>query len=75
MKETYFDLTERIKKSFPEIDSDIVIDLCKSDTEYAELMQQDSDMKKRSPFIDHVLEDTGEASLTAEQHTELIRYR
>ena len=31
-------------------------------------------MKKRSPFIDHVLEDTGEVSLTAEQHAELIRY-
>ena len=74
MKETYFDLPERIKKSFSEIDSDIVTDLFKSDTEYAELMRQVSDLKKRSPFIDHVLEDTGEVSLTAEQHTELIRY-
>lgn len=74
MKETYFDLPERIKKSFSEIDSDIVTDLFKSDTEYAELLRQVSDLKKRSPFIDHVLEDTGEVSLTAEQHTELIRY-
>ena len=74
MKETYFDLPERIKKSFSEIDSDIVTDLFKSDTEYAELMRQASDLKKRSPFIDHVLEDTSEVSLTAEQHAELIHY-
>lgn len=72
MKETYFDLPERIKKSFSEIDSDIVTDLFKSDTEYAELMQQVSDLKKRSPFIDSVLEDDGETFLTAEQHAELV---
>lgn len=72
MKETYFDLPERIKKSFPEIDSDIVINLRESDTEYAELMQQVSDLKKHNAFIDHVMEETGEVSLTAEQHRTLV---
>ena len=72
MKETYFDLPERIKKSFSEIDSDIANDLRKSDAKYAELLQQVSDLKKRSPFIDRIMEDGGEISLTAEQHAELV---
>ena len=72
MKETYFDLPERISKSFSEIDSGIVTDLRKSDNEYAELLLQVSDLKKRSPFIASVMEDDGEISLTAEQHAELV---
>ncbi len=73
MKETYFDLPERIRKSFSEIDSNIVTDLRDSNAEYAELMRQVSDLKKRSPFIDKVLEDDGEITLTPEQHDELVR--
>lgn len=73
MKETYFDLPERIKKSFSEIDSDIVTDLRRSNEEYADLMCQVSDIKKRSPFIEKVLEDDGEITLTSEQHDELVR--
>lgn len=71
MKELYFDVPERIRKTFSEIDSDIVTDLRASSVEYAELMQQVSDLKKRSPFIDEVLESDGEITLTAEQHDEL----
>ena len=72
MKETYFDLPERITKSFSDIDSDIVMDLRASNAEYAELMQQVSVLKKNNPFIDCVLEDEGEVALTAEQHTALV---
>lgn len=74
MKKTYFDLPERIRKSFSEIDSDIVTELRASSAEYAELMQQVSDLKKRSPFIDKVLEDDGEITLSVVQHDELVHY-
>ena len=72
MKETFFDMPERIKASFYEIDSKIVTDLRASNNEYAELVQQICALKKKNPFIDRVLEDEGEITLTAEQHAELV---
>lgn len=72
MNETYFDLPERITKSFSEIDSDIVTDLRANNEEYTELMCQVSTMKKDNPFIDRVLEDEGEVTLTVEQHKVLV---
>ena len=72
MKETYFDLPERIRKSFPDIDSDIVTDLHASNDEYAELMRQVSALKQNNPFIDRVLENEGEITMTPEQHTALV---
>ena len=73
MKETYFDLPERIRKTFSDIDSDIVMDLRASNAEYAELMQQVSDLKKNNPFIVRVLEAEGKITMTAEQHTVLVQ--
>ena len=72
MKKIYFDLPERIRKSFSDIDSDIVTDLRASSAEYAELMQQVSDLKRCSPFIDKVLEGNGEITLSAEEHDKLV---
>ena len=60
ISETYFDLIKRIDRSFSDIDSDIVMDLRASNAEYAELMQQVSDLKKNNPFIVRVLEDGAE---------------
>lgn len=62
------DLPRRLENTFSEIDSDIVIDLRKTNEKYAELQRQISEIKQRNPFIDKVMEGSGDISLTADEH-------
>ena len=71
-KTDYCDLVERIKDSFMEIDSDIMVDLKKQDIEYADMCQKLGEMESRYPFILEVTEGSGAISLTAEEH-EIVR--
>ena len=71
-KTDFCDLVERIKDSFMEIDSDIMVDLKKQDIEYADMCQKLGEMESRYPFILEVTEGSGAISLTAEEH-ELVR--
>lgn len=73
MNETYLSLPERIKKTFPDIDSDIVTNLRATNAEYANLLREVSKIKQNHPFIDRVLEGEGAISLTAEEHAALVR--
>lgn len=72
MNKSYLELPERIKKSFPDIDSDCVVDLRNTNTEYAELFQKLTAIKQQHPFIDSVLEGDGEIALTAEEHAVFV---
>ncbi len=74
MSDTYFELPSRIEANFPEIDSDIVMDLWKTDEEYAQIKEQISKMKKQYPFIMQLLEEAGEIRLTAEEHETFVQY-
>ncbi len=74
MSENYFDLPSRIEASFSEIDSDIVMNLRDTNPEYAKLQQEISEMKKQNPFISKVLEGNSGIQLTAEEHTQFVRY-
>ena len=74
MSDTYFELPSRIEANFPEIDSDIVMDLRKTDEEYAQSKEQISKMKKQYPFIMQLLEEAGEIRLTAEEHETFVQY-
>lgn len=71
---SYFDLADRIADSFPEIESNITVDLRKTDEEYASLYQNISDLKSKHPFISKVMEGGGELSLSAEEHEILTRF-
>ena len=71
-KTDFCDLVERIKDSFMEIDSDIMVDLKKQDIEYADMCQKLGEMETRYPFILEVTEGSGAISLTAEEH-EIVR--
>ena len=71
-KTDFCDLVERIKDSFMEIDSDIMVDLKKQDIEYADMCQKLEEMESRYPFILEVTEGSGAISLTAEEH-EIVR--
>ena len=71
-KTDFCDLVERIKDSFREIDSDIMVDLKKQDIEYADMCQKLGEMESRYPFILEVTEGSGAISLTAEEH-EIVR--
>ena len=73
MSTSYLDLPERIKKSFIDIDSDIVTDLRASDAKYAELFKQVSELKQSHPFIDQVLEGDGDITMTAEEHATFVK--
>ena len=68
----FCDLVERIKDSFMEIDSDLMVDLKKQDIEYADMCQKRGEMESRYPFILEVTEGGGAISLTAEEH-EIVR--
>ncbi|HJH48973.1 MAG: DUF6664 family protein [Lacrimispora saccharolytica] len=71
-KTDFYDLVERIKDSFMEIDSDIMVDLKKQDEDYANMCQELGEMESRYPFILEVTEGSGAISLTAEEH-EIVR--
>ena len=73
MSKTYSDLIQRIEKSFPDIDSDITVDLLASNKEYADLFHQVAELKQACPLIDNVLEDEGEITMTAEEHAMLVK--
>lgn len=54
MNSNYIDLPTRIKKDFSEINSNIVMDLYKTNKQYAELQNDVSKLKKQYPFIDRI---------------------
>ena len=70
----YLDLPQRITAIFPEIDSDICMELPHTDEKYAKLFKKSDELQKVHPFIMKVLEGTGEVSLTAEEHGALVEY-
>lgn len=74
MNSNYIDLSTRIKKDFSEINSNIVMDLYKTNKQYAELQNDVSKLKKQYPFIDRIIEESGEMNLSAQEHNILIQY-
>lgn len=74
MDETYLDLPSRIEDAFPEIESDITMDLQDTNEEYVKLTEEISEWKKQHPFIDKIMEGKGEIHLTAEEHEALSKY-
>jgi DNA-binding NtrC family response regulator len=73
-QEFYQSLTERIKESFPEIDSDIATDLRKQDEDYLALFREIDRLQNEYPVIMALLEGEGKISMTAEEHAALVRY-
>ena len=73
MSEFYPDLPDRLKMSFSEIDSDIVVDLRKTDAEYVALYRELAEIKQQHPFIDTILEGEGAIKLSAEEHEVLAQ--
>ena len=71
---TYFDLAKRLEDAFPEIDSDIVVDLRNNSEEYQQVEDEISALKQAHPFINAVMEGDGEVHLSAEEHDVLIKY-
>ena len=74
MSNTYFDLPSRLEDDFPRIDSGIVMNLCDTNEEYAEMFQQVSELNQKYPFIEKVIEGSGEVHLTTDEHETLGRY-
>lgn len=74
MSNTYFDLPSRLEDDFPKIDSDIVMNLCDTNEEYAEMFQQVSELNQKYPFIEKLIDGSGEVHLTADEHETLVRY-
>lgn len=74
MSNQYIDLPTRIMKDFSEIDSNIVMDLYKTNKQYAELQNEISNLKKQCPFIDEITEGEKEIHLNVQEHSVLIRY-
>ena len=74
MSNTYFDLPSRLEDNFPKIDSDIVMNLCDTNKEYADMFQQVSELNQKYPFIEKVIEGNDEVHLTTDEHETLVRY-
>ena len=74
MRETYLDLPSRLEDAFPEIDSDITMELRNENEEYAELLLKISDLKQKAPFPSDLLDGSGEIRLTAEEHAAFTQY-
>jgi len=71
MNSSYMSLPERISEQFSEVDSDITVDLRKSNSSYSDLSRQMEEMKKQNPFIMQLLEGEGEVNLTDKEHETL----
>lgn len=71
---SYYDLAERLEDAFPEIDSDIVVDLQNNSEEYQQVEDEISALKQAHPFINAVMEGDGEVHLSADEHDVLIQY-
>ena len=74
MSDTYFDLPSRLEDSFSDIESDIIMDLRNNNEEYAALHNKISGMKQQDPFIDKVMNGSGEIHLTEEEHAAFAEY-
>ena len=72
--QTYFDLPSRLERDFAEIDSKIVMNLYDTNNEYAQLQQQISDLTKKYPFIENVIEGEGEIHISNDEHEVLVQY-
>ena len=73
-KTDFYDLVERIKDNFMEIDSDIMVDLKKQDEDYANMCQELGEMESKYPFILEVTEGRGAISLIVEEHEMVRKY-
>ena len=71
---SYFDLAGRSEESFAEIEDTITVDLRENNEDYRSLFQSISDLKATSPFIQNVIEGTGELALSAEEQEILADY-
>ena len=74
MSKTYFDLPSRLERDFAESDSKIVMNLYDTNNEYAQLQQQISDLTKKYPFIENVIEGEGEIHISNDEHEVLVQY-
>ena len=74
MDDNYCLLPERISEQFLEIDSDIVMDLAATSSEYAELKTKMEELKCRNPVIGALLEGKGELSFTTDEHEALKEF-
>jgi hypothetical protein len=72
-QDSYYNLAERIKDAFPEIDSDISTGLSGSD-EYAALQEEMRQLQRDFPAIAKAVEGVGAISLTNHEHAALVRY-
>jgi hypothetical protein len=70
----YLDLPERVKDIFFEIDSEIVVELRKTDEEYSALWYETIKLQEDHPHIERFLENCGAVSLSTEEHAALTRY-
>lgn len=67
-------LPERITALFPEIDSDIAIELLNSNDEYQHLYRRKEELMEQCPFISAVMDGGEPVSLSAEEHKSHVDY-
>jgi hypothetical protein len=72
--DSFYDLAERIEDAFPEIDSDITVDLRETDDAYRSLCGELDKLQDEYPSVIRVLECEGAIGLTADEHAALLRY-
>ena len=73
-QEIFNNLIKRIEDIFPEIDSDICVDLLHNNSEYAALRQEAREIKEKYSVIENVMNGSGEISLSADEHGALVQY-
>ncbi|GHU83326.1 hypothetical protein FACS1894196_3030 [Clostridia bacterium] len=72
--EVFSGLVALLEERFHEMDSDITVKLADSDMEYVALKARIDELERKFPFIEKVLEGTGELRMTAEQHAGFAEY-
>lgn len=74
MSDKHFNLPSRLEETFSDIENDIIMDLRDNNEEYTTLHNKISEMKQQHPFIDKVMNGSGEIHLTDAEHKVFAEY-
>ena len=72
--DAFYNLAERLENTYLEIDSDICAYLRENDSGYAELWREAINLQRDFPIIPQITEGSGTITMSAEEHTALVRY-
>lgn len=68
------DLAIRLEELFPEIDSDVAVNLLHDNAKYKQFYDKKKEMLEQYPFIQDIIDGEGQITISAKEHEILADY-